>query len=95
MRSIATDEEAIAVCRPRREELRLPIVEEAIAFFVGADIYVWPCEPPPRSVANPSLSVGVDPLFVINRHGAHGRACAASYLERQAGEDELRVHHFL
>ena len=32
---------------------------------------------------------------MINRHGAHGRAGAASYLERQAGEDELRVHHFL
>ena len=31
---------------------------------------------------------------MINRHGAHGRAGALAYLERQAGEDELRVHHF-
>ena len=30
---------------------------------------------------------------MINRHGAHGRTRAAAYLERQAREDELRVHH--
>ena len=30
---------------------------------------------------------------MIDRHGAHGRAGAAAYLERQAREDEPGVHH--
>ena len=38
---------------------------------------------PPRSIL----------LLVINRHGAHGRARPTPYLERQAREEELRVHH--
>ena len=50
-------------------------------------------DPKGLSLLLPFLIVSAS--IVINRHRAHGRAGAASYLERQAGEDELRVHHFL
>ena len=78
----------------RHSQDRPPCLSFRMETTAGADYHAEQGQPKRvlPSTSHPCSSYR--PLIVINRHGAHGRACALAYLERQAREDELRVHHF-